>query len=261
MDKLFISANSLLHDSMELARLVVSSGFRPTFLVAMWRGGAPIGIAVQEVLEYHSIHADHIAIRTSSYTGIDQQSKTVRVHAVDYLVSRLSAEDELLLVDDVFDSGRSLEAVITELKRRCKRNFPERMRIATVYYKSSRNRSALVPDYYVLDTDKWLVFPHEIVGLTREEILEHKPVGANFFDPAQASGDTQRLRHRQARRADGRKQAAEQADHAGPDDARDDQLARDRQLKHDLSESSSEGADAVAVEENPSQGSPDEAAQ
>ncbi len=183
MDKLFISANSLLRDSMELARRVVSSGFRPTFLVAMWRGGAPIGIAVQEVLEYHAIHADHIAIRTSSYTGIDTQSKTVRVHAVDYLVSRLTAEDQLLLVDDVFDSGRSIEAVIAELKGRCRRNWPERFRIATVYYKSTRNRSKLVPDYYVLDTDKWLVFPHELVGLTRQEILEHKPVGANFFEP------------------------------------------------------------------------------
>jgi hypothetical protein len=51
-----------------------------------------------------------------------------------------------------------------------------------VYYKSSRNRSSLVPDYYVLDTDRWLVFPHELVGLTKEEILEHKPVTANFFD-------------------------------------------------------------------------------
>jgi uncharacterized protein len=182
VDKLFISADSLLRDSMELARRVVSSGFRPTFLVAMWRGGAPIGIAVQEVLEYHSIHADHIAIRTSSYTDIDQRNKTVRVHAIDYLVSRLSAEDELLLVDDVFDSGRSLEAVINELKQRCRRNWPERSRIATVYYKSSRNRSALVPDYYVLDTDKWLVFPHELIGLSREEILEHKPVGPEFFD-------------------------------------------------------------------------------
>src|SRR6202021_4197644 len=101
MEKLFISANSLLQDSMELARLIVRSGFRPTYLVAMWRGGAPIGIAVQEVLEYHSIHADHIAIRTSSYTGIDQQNKTVRVHAVDYLVSRISADDEVLLADDV----------------------------------------------------------------------------------------------------------------------------------------------------------------
>jgi hypoxanthine phosphoribosyltransferase len=148
----------------------------------MWRGGAPIGIAVQEVLEYHSIHVDHIAIRTSSYTGIDKQAKSVRVHAIDYLVSRLTAEDQLLLVDDVFDSGRSLEAAIAELKARCRRNFPEKYRIATVYYKSTRNRSSLLPDYYVLDTDKWLVFPHELVGLTNQEILDHKPVTANFFD-------------------------------------------------------------------------------
>lgn len=182
MDKLFLSADDLLRDSIELAKRIVHSGFRPTYLVAIWRGGAPIGIAVQEVLEYHSIHADHIAIRTSSYTGIGTEAKTVRVHALDYLVSRLAAEDELLLVDDVFDSGRSLEAVIAELGRRCRRNLPERIRIATVYYKPARNRSALVPDYYVRETDSWLVFPHEIQGLTREEILEHKPVGKEFFD-------------------------------------------------------------------------------
>jgi len=182
MEKLFVSADSLLRDSIELARRIVQSGYRPTFLVAMWRGGTPIGIAVQEVLEYHSIHTDHIAIRTSSYTGIGNEPKRVRVHALDYLVSRLSAEDELLLVDDVFDSGRSLEAVIAELKRRCRRNLPERIRIATVYYKPARNRSALVPHYFIRDTDSWLVFPHEIQGLTREEILEHKPVEENFFD-------------------------------------------------------------------------------
>jgi len=184
MDKLFISADSLLRDSMELARLIIRSGFRPTFLVAMWRGGAPIGIAVQEVLEYHNIHADHIAIRTSSYLGIDNQSKTVRVHALDYLVSRLSAEDQLLLVDDVFDSGRSLEAVLSELKRRCRRNLPQQIRIATTYYKPARNRSSLIPDYYVRATEQWLVFPHELQGLSREEILAHKPVGEDFLDPA-----------------------------------------------------------------------------
>lgn len=183
MDKLFISADSLLRDSMELARMIVRSDFRPTFLVAMWRGGAPIGIAVQEVLEYHGVQTDHIAIRTSSYVGVDNQSKTVRVHALDYLVSRLSAEDALLLVDDVFDSGRSLEAVIAELRRRCRRNLPDRIRIATVYYKPTRNRSTLVPDYYVRTTQHWLIFPHEIQGLTREEIMQHKPIAADFFDP------------------------------------------------------------------------------
>jgi uncharacterized protein len=183
MEKLFISAESLLRDSMELANLIVRSGFRPTYLVAVWRGGAPIGITVQEVLEYHGIHTDHIAIRTSSYSGTDQQAKTVRVHALDYLVSRLSAEDQLLLVDDVFDSGLSIEAIMRELTARCRRNLPEQVRIATAYYKPQRNRSALKPDYFVRETNDWLVFPHELKGLTRQEILDHKPLDASFFDP------------------------------------------------------------------------------
>jgi hypoxanthine phosphoribosyltransferase len=185
-EKVFISAESLLRDSMDLAMRIVRSGFRPTFLVALWRGGAPIGITVQEVLEYHGIHADHIAIRTSSYTGIDQQSKTVRVHAIDYLVSRLSYEDELLIIDDVFDSGRSLDAVMDELNRRCRRNLPGNIRIATVYYKPARNRSSLRPDYFVQETNRWLVFPHEIQGLTREEILRNKPVDESFFETRKA---------------------------------------------------------------------------
>ena len=183
MDKLFISANSLLRDSMELARRVVASGFRPTFLVGNVARRRPD--RHRRGRRFSSITRSRwITSRSapSSYLGIDQQAKTVRVHAIDYLVSRLTAEDKLLLVDDVFDSGRSLEAAISELKARCRRNFPEQCRIATVYYKSSRNRSSLLPDFYVLDTDKWLVFPHELVGLSKEEILEHKPVTDNFFD-------------------------------------------------------------------------------
>jgi len=188
IEKVFISANSLLRDSIELGLQVVRSGFRPTFLVAVWRGGAPIGIAVQEILEYNGIECDHVAIRTSSYTGIDQQSRTVRVHAVDYLVSSLNAEDQLLIIDDVFDSGRSLEAVIAELRRRCRRNLPQQIRVATVYYKPARNRSNLVPDFYVRSTDHWLVFPHEVHGLTREEILANKPVDETFFTARGGSG-------------------------------------------------------------------------
>jgi uncharacterized protein len=180
-EKVFISAESLLRDSFELALRIYRSGFRPTFLVGIWRGGAPIGIAVQEVLEHHGVQTDHIAIRTSAYTGIDEQAKVVRVHALDYLVSHLSVEDQLLLIDDVFDSGRSLEAVLAELKRRCKRNLPRDIRIATVYYKPERNRTTLKPDYFVHQTNAWLVFPHELQGLTREEILAHKPVDEGFF--------------------------------------------------------------------------------
>ncbi|MEJ0008198.1 MAG: hypothetical protein WDM77_18015 [Steroidobacteraceae bacterium] len=82
----------------------------------------------------------------------------------------------------MFDSGRSLEAVIAELHRRCRRNTPESIRIATVYYKPTRNRSAIVPDYFVRSVEEWLVFPHELQGLSREEILKNKPVGVEFLN-------------------------------------------------------------------------------
>ena len=65
----FVSADSLLRDSLALGMQIVRSGFRPTFLVGVWRGGAPIGIAVQEVVEFHGIECDHLAVRTSSYTA------------------------------------------------------------------------------------------------------------------------------------------------------------------------------------------------
>lgn len=182
MEKTFITAEELLRDSLALGAQIVRSGFRPSFVVGVWRGGAPIGIAVQEVLEYHGVACDHIAIRTSAYTGVDEQAREVRVHAIDYLVSKLTVEDRLLLIDDVFDSGRSLEAVIAELERRCKLNLPRQIRIATVYYKPMRNRSSLKPDFHIRETDQWLVFPHEIQGLTREEILAHKPVDESFFE-------------------------------------------------------------------------------
>lgn len=185
-DKLFIGAQDLLRDSFALGARILASGFQPTFLVGIWRGGAPIGIAVQELLELHGVATDHIAIRTSSYTGIDQQQKTVRVHGIDYLVSRLGADDRLLLIDDVFDSGRSLEAVLDELARRCRRNLPEQIRIATVYYKPSRNRSRLRPDYFVHETERWLVFPHELSGLTADEIARHKSFAREFLPATDA---------------------------------------------------------------------------
>jgi hypoxanthine phosphoribosyltransferase len=88
----------------------------------------------------------------------------------------------LLLFDEVFDTGKSIEGVVDELRRRCRPNLPDQIRIATVYYKPARNRSALVPDFYVRTTDQWLVFPHELEGLTREEILAHRPVDESFFE-------------------------------------------------------------------------------
>lgn len=175
IEKTYLSADDLLADSYRLGMQVLNSGFRPTHLVGIWRGGAPIGIAVQELLAFHGCDADHIAIRTSSYTGIDRQEPEVRVFALGYLVDQLNPDDNLLVIDDVFDSGRSVVAFLGELRRRCRANMPRDVRVATVYYKPARNRTDMVPDYYVHATEDWLVFPHEICGLTTEEIRANKP--------------------------------------------------------------------------------------
>jgi len=180
--KTWLSADDLLADSYRLGRKVLAADFRPTHIVGIWRGGAPVGIAVQELLAFHGIDADHIAIRTSSYSGIDRQEKQVRVFALGYLVDTLNPDDHLLVIDDVFDSGRSIEAFLLELAQRCRANMPRTVAIATVYYKPARNRTALKPDFYVHECDDWLVFPHELCGLSEAEIRAHKPQAAIVLD-------------------------------------------------------------------------------
>ncbi len=173
--KIYLDANELLELSFALANQIVDSGFVPTHIVGIWRGGAPIGIAVQELLEFRGIECDHIAIRTSSYMGIGQQSRMVKVYALGYLIDTLNAEDSLLIVDDVFDTGKSVQAFIDELTKRCRRNTPATIKIATVFYKPSKNQTELTPDYHMRETEDWLIFPHEIDGLTKDEIRQHKP--------------------------------------------------------------------------------------
>jgi hypothetical protein len=170
MDKIFITATSLLQDSFRLAAKIYRSGFVPDFIVGIWRGGTPVGIAIQEYFEFVGVETDHIAVRTSAYVGIGQRTKTIRVHGLHYIIEEANAGSSLLVVDDVFDSGHSIEALLTELTNKMRLNMPGRVRIATPWYKPGSNQTRIVPDYYIHETDKWIVFPHELVGLTRAEI-------------------------------------------------------------------------------------------
>ena len=101
MDKLFIKSEDLLKDSFQLAWKVFNNGFKPNYIIGVWRGGAPIGIAVQEFLSYLGIHSDHVAIRTSYYSGIDKKKDSVQVYGLNYVIRQLESEDSLLIVDDV----------------------------------------------------------------------------------------------------------------------------------------------------------------
>jgi hypoxanthine phosphoribosyltransferase len=184
VDKHYISAQSLLDDSFRLGSMICESGFRPSFIVALWRGAAPIGIAVQEFLAYQGIDTDHIAIRTSSYSGIDNQAREVSVYGMNYLIKNMTHDDRLLIIDDVFDTGQTIQAVIEHLSEKARLNTPGDIRIAVPYYKPSRNISDYTPDYFLHETESWLKFPHSLEGLTDDEIKLHRPALFSILETA-----------------------------------------------------------------------------
>ncbi len=175
MKKTVLTAQQLLQDSFRLGVKILESGFEPTLIIAVWRGGTPVGMAVQEILSYCGVESDHIAIRTSSYTGVDERS-TVAVHGLNYIIKKVCHDDRVLIVDDVFDTGNTFKAVIEELRLRARDNTPEDIRMAVPWYKPLRNETDLVPDYYLHETSEWLVFPHELDALTPQEMKERRPV-------------------------------------------------------------------------------------
>ncbi len=182
MNKIYISAQELLEDSFRLAHRIYEDGFHPQFIVGIWRGGTPVGIAVQEYFEYKKLQTDHIAVRTSSYYGIDKQSKEIRVHGLHYLIENANADDGLLIVDDVFDSGRSVDALIKTIAKLSRKNTPTDIRVACPWYKPGKNQVDFEPDYFLHQSDDWLVFPHELDGLEPSEIAEGKKDLAGILD-------------------------------------------------------------------------------
>lgn len=178
-NKEYISAQQLLNDSFQLAINIYKSGYRPDYIVGIWRGGAPVGIAIQELLAYVGVDTDHICIRTSSYDGIASRGKEIRVHGLGYIVKNVNADDSLLIVDDVYDTGLSIQQVIKKINTYCRRNTPD-IKIATPYFKPLNNQTDTKPDYYLYETANWLVFPHELVGLSVDEIIKNKTPGVNI---------------------------------------------------------------------------------
>ena len=188
MQKQYICEEDLLQDGYRLGVQIFNSGFRPTFIVGLWRGGSSVGIVVQECLAHLGVDADHISIRTS-YRGLEHYDRMVaesdtriRVHGTQYLLERLNVSDGLLIVDDVYSSGSSIKAVIDRLAARSKRNMPRDCRIAVPWYKPQRNRTGRTPDYFLHETDDWLVLPYELNGLSRTEIAAHKPFVTPHLD-------------------------------------------------------------------------------
>ena len=186
MQRKLVAADDLLIDSFRLAAQISDAGFRPDFLVGLWRGGSAVGIAVQEGLDYLGIKTDHIAIRTSysgaaSYSDMVSKTGDIRVHGLQYLLENLGSNHSLLIVDDVYSTGSSVNAVIEQLAQKTRRNMPQDIRIATVWYRPS-DKTLRKPDYYVHETREWLALPYELSGMTLDELRSGRPELADIID-------------------------------------------------------------------------------
>ncbi|MGB5333381.1 MAG: phosphoribosyltransferase family protein [Woeseiaceae bacterium] len=186
MNERFIAADDLLRDSFQLAAKIYESGFKPDFLVGLWRGGSAVGIAVQEGLDYFGVKTDHIAIRTSytgaaSYSQMVSTADSIRVHGMQYLLENLCAQHSMLIVDDVYSTGSSVNAVIKQLARRTRRNLPQEIRTASVWYRATE-KTLREPDYFIHGTDDWLVLPYELSGFSMDELRASRPEMAGLLD-------------------------------------------------------------------------------
>lgn len=185
-DRTFVSADDLLLDSFRLAIKVCEDGFKPDFLVGLWRGGSAVGIAVQEGMDYLGTPCDHIAVRTS-YKGRSAYSqrlagkRQIRVHGLDYLLDRVASTHSMLIVDDVYSTGASVKAVVDKLSTRARRNLPSDIRTASVWFRPT-DTTICPPDYFVHQTDNWLVLPYEMTDLSGDEIRQAKPTLAPVLD-------------------------------------------------------------------------------
>jgi len=161
--KRFITPEQLYKDAYQLAHMILKSGYVPDVILVMWRGGSPVGIVVQEYLAYHGIKTWHSVIKSESYTGIATRKKPV-LENISTTLKKIKSATKVLVVDDIFDTGSTLACLKDQL-----RNKTENIKTATIYFRKN-SPAKDQPDYFLRKTASWIVFPHELIGLSRFEI-------------------------------------------------------------------------------------------
>ena len=167
---LHIDPDTFLLDTFRLGKLVYESGFRPRHAISIWRGGTPVGVGVDAFFRSRALTINHTTIATGSYTGIGEQGEVI-VKNLEHLAQVVCPEDGLLIIDDVYESGRTI-AKITELLRHMARaNAPTDIRVATVHHKPTKSVYRELPIIAVHNVDEsvWVDYPHELADLVSKD--------------------------------------------------------------------------------------------
>lgn len=175
MDKVFISAATMEHDAWAFAVQIHKLDEHFDWVIGITRGGAQIAIYIQEALSLLAEKTKSYAtIHAYSYTGIGEAKSEVVVRDLEPLIKEIKHGDSILVIDDVFDRGVTLNAIKQKLDRRLQKKQVT-VKLGVLYYKPENSTVSIAPDYFfkTYNGADWLVFPHELCGLSKTE-LRHK---------------------------------------------------------------------------------------
>ena len=147
-----------------LALAVHDSGFRFNQIICIARGGMRVGDVLSRVYE------QPLAIlSTHSYSTEGGTLRGELVIAEHMTMTKPRLGDKVLLVDDMVDSGHTLQAVHAKLPRRF--THMTELRTAVLWWKAC---SVFKPDYHVdyLPDNPWIHQPFEVYDSLRPEHLK-----------------------------------------------------------------------------------------
>ena len=111
MIKEFIPYNVIRNNAIKMAYRIYSEGFVPDFIYVSLRGGAYLGNVMSEyfkiVRQESARPVFYAAVVARSYAGINQREQ-IRIDGWTYSPEYLRNGDKVLLVDDIYDSGRTV---------------------------------------------------------------------------------------------------------------------------------------------------------
>jgi hypoxanthine phosphoribosyltransferase len=184
MKKEFLPYDIVRNNALKLAHRIYRDGFIPDVIYVSLRGGVYLGNVISEyfkVVLHRARPVYYAAMVARSYTGI-RESDEVKVEGWTYSPEALRTGDRILLVDDIFDSGRTINHLTNMIMEK---GIPRKdLKVAVHDYKYFYNKAdqlPVQPDYWcrkhefsVDDEDLWIHYmSHELVGLTPGELEEY----------------------------------------------------------------------------------------
>lgn len=155
------------HLARKLFHLIKNDGFEPEIILGISRGGTIPARLLSDMFEAIIPFKEGIStiilasMQIKFYTAI-AETHTQPVVAQDVTVE--IKKKKILLVDDLVDSGESIQCALDYINLK----NPEEIKIAALLYKPW---SKVTPHYYVEDATEWVVFPHEYYEFMTERTI------------------------------------------------------------------------------------------